>query len=443
MSLHKLPLFVWAIFVTAILLLLALPVLAGELNFAPALNLAIWWKHLLNLNIVVESQSAGNLIDLNYLRILREYTPEIVCCNQILLNPSNSSNTSNNKYKFISYLTGLIEGDGTIIVPFTDRSSKGKLNYPSIQIAYHLKDLPLALLIQKNLGYGSLIRKKGLNAYTYYVNDQKGILNLINLLNGNMKTPKINSLYNLIDWLNNKNPQLNLIKLPLNTFSLSKDAWLTGFIESDGHFSVRTTMTGKYPKIECKFELRKLYLEDTSDSGHLIMKQIANYLEIKDYSFKQTKTSNYLKFAIKTQNIRSNEILINYLTKYPLWSSNLLNYRDWLLAFKLYKKFKQNNKSLEILDEIKLIKKRMHDNRTIFNWDHLQNCYSLNFVKIKRSYKSSSPFTGSLYRKYSTISNSYNNLINSNNSNKLQKSNNLKLNNNLFVSYIIMLKQIN
>ena len=48
MSLHKLPLFAWAIFVTAILLLLSLPVLAGKL-ILPALNPTICWKLFNNL----------------------------------------------------------------------------------------------------------------------------------------------------------------------------------------------------------------------------------------------------------------------------------------------------------------------------------------------------------------------------------------------------------
>ena len=57
------------------------------------------------------------------------------------------------------------------------------------------------------------------------------------LLNGNMRTPKIEALYRLIDWLNAKsNSDFNLPKLGLDESSLDSNSWLAGFIESDGNF---------------------------------------------------------------------------------------------------------------------------------------------------------------------------------------------------------------
>lgn len=248
----------------------------------PALNLAIYWEHF--LPIILKSQSAGNFLELNLLGIFREYTPEIICCkNLILLKPNNDPNFN----KFSSYLTGLIEGDGTIIIPKSERSFKGKLNYPSIQIVFHLKDLPFALLNQKNLKFGSLTRKKSVNAYILSINNKEGILYLVKLLNGNMRTPKFNSLFKLIEWLNNENPKLNIHKLSLSSKPLNEKAWFSGMIESDGHFSIRTTMTSKYPKIECKFELSKRQKDHLEYDNNVFITKIAEYL--KNYLKKPEK----------------------------------------------------------------------------------------------------------------------------------------------------------
>jgi hypothetical protein len=133
----------------------------------------------------------------------------------------------------------------------------------------------LALLVQKEIGHGSISRKKGVNAYIYTVNNLKGLLLLIKLMNGNMRTNKIYTLHKLIDFLSIKDKDLNIEKKGLNTNSLISDAWLSGFIEADGHFSVRTTESGKYPKIECKFELAQRQIDHNNNDNLFFLEEIA------------------------------------------------------------------------------------------------------------------------------------------------------------------------
>ena len=199
------------------------------------------------------------------------------------LRSNNLNNLEELKYynninpKFASYLAGIIEGDGSIIVPKTERSLKGKLNYPSIQISFNLRDLPLAIIIQQKLGHGSLQRKKGVNAYVLTINNFEGIILIVHIINGYMRTPKIISFHRLIDWLNYRF-KINIEKLNIDNSFIDSNSWLSGFIDADGHFSVRTTIKSIYPKIECKFELSQRQLDHNKQSNYSFLNIIANYL---------------------------------------------------------------------------------------------------------------------------------------------------------------------
>ena len=410
MSFHKMPLFVWAVLITAVLLLLSLPVLAGKL-ILPALNSAICWELFDNYTLC-QTQSAGNPLDLNFLGILRDYTPELICCSILpvsQLKPNkvnkdlrffNESNLNLTDYNltnsnFNSYFTGLIEGDGTIIVPKTERSPKGRINYPSVQIVFHLKDLPLALVIQKQLRNGSLSRKKGVNAYILTINNYEGLLLVATLLNGNMRTPKIKALHKLIDYLNLKFKNLNMINKPLDTSPLDSNAWLSGFIEAEGHFSVRTTVSPKYSKapggsatgvfdpraalrergakVECKFELTQSQKDHNSEDKLLFMNVLAKFLLTTVKSIREDKPKP--EYRVRTTSLKGNLVLENYLDQFPLFGTKFLDYKDWVKILDYFKHGKFNHK--ENIDNIIDMKSCMNDKRTIFTWDHLQNFYNL------------------------------------------------------------------
>ncbi len=88
----------------------------------------------------------------------RDNKLEFFCCITPLTVKKPSSDLPSENYatndKLAYYLAGLIEADGTIIVPKTERSPKGRLNYPSIQIIFDSRDATLALIIQSILGHG-------------------------------------------------------------------------------------------------------------------------------------------------------------------------------------------------------------------------------------------------------------------------------------------------
>nr|YP_010697798.1 LAGLIDADG homing endonuclease [Porodaedalea chrysoloma]WCF76759.1 LAGLIDADG homing endonuclease [Porodaedalea chrysoloma] len=367
----------------------------------PALNPTICWE-LFDLNFISRRQSAGNLLDLNVIGILRDYTLEFICC-EILpcsfslkgnediktdhpspkgagrlfkFNNFDKINKNISNFNFSTYLTGLIEGDGSIIVPKTDRSIKGRINYPSIQIVFHLKDLPLALMIQKNLKHGSLSRKKGVNAYVLTINNYEGLLLTSSLINGHMRTPKIYALWDLIDWLNLRFKDIHLNKKPLDANLLESNAWLSGFIEADGHFSIRTTTISKYPKVECKFELSQRKIDHRGRDNLYFLEIIAKFLLSSVKSIRNNRPCS--EYRVRTTSLKGNLILENYLESYPLFGSKYLDYKDWIKVLDYFKSgsFKVKNDTRWV-GYIISIKSNMNDRRTVFTWDQLNKFYNL------------------------------------------------------------------
>ena len=267
-----------------------------------------------------------------------------------------------------TYLAGLFEGDGHIWIQNPDMKKK---HNPRFCITFSLKNEALAKNLLNLIGSGFIRYKPKDNACVLVVSPVVGLKKIVYLINGELRTPKIYQLHKLIDWLN-KNHSTNIKKLPLKEGYLGNDSWLSGFIDSDGSFSVQHTNienNAKKIKISCRLRIEQRMLDPVTGNSYLkVLTSIVEFLNCNLLTKKQKSTGNEY-YTITASSKISLDIIMKYLEENPLFSSKYLDYKDWKEIVLLILENKHYTE--EGMIKTNFVINSMNRKRTYFNWDHL------------------------------------------------------------------------
>jgi hypothetical protein len=299
---------------------------------------------------------------------------------------------------FCSWLSGLIEGDGTFAI--YSKESTNKKYSPKIIVVLKMADEPLAQYLKNISNCGIIINKPNRGYILWQIQDIVEVFTIVNFINGYMRTPKIKALERTINWLNeyiikNKNSKLPTTKLilskiqpitlkSLDSSSLDSNAWLSGFTDSDGYFSINiqkranknSTRVQLFYRMEIKQTYHRLDSEDKKVSFFPIMSKLALFLNVNVLSRSRIlNEKQYFSFIIMAHNKKSLTIIKEYFLKFPLLSSKSLDFKAWI---KILEFQKTNSITTSYLNEAIIIKKDFNKTRTTFIWDHLKDCYLTN-----------------------------------------------------------------
>lgn len=287
-------------------------------------------------------------------------------------NSTDSNGRGKPEWDIGSYLAGIIEGDGYIGV-----SKYYKSHRPKIIIVFHKNDKPLAEKLSSLLKVGKIIDKSNVGHVLLQILAKEEILKVINLINGKMRTPKIEALHRAIVHINHvDNSSIPL--LPLDESPLYTNSWLSGFCDADANFSISVYNRRRNGNVSrtsvqtfFRIEVKQTYSNTkTSDEGSYfnIMTKISEFFTVNLYSRTRTVEDNkFYAFMVIAHNSKSHEIVRTYFNQFPLFSSKHLAYKDWCKVQDLHKgKLSPSN-----LLAIKLIKNQFNSKPLIFDFSHL------------------------------------------------------------------------
>lgn len=288
----------------------------GLIIFICIINLSqqtISGKFIYNKNTNIVSQFIAYIVKIFYYvrKNLRSYlnNPQVTKAHSTQLGTSENirllsyiKNITIDRNKFNEWLAGLIDGDGCFLLT--------KKGYASLEITMDIRD-SVCLYKIKNIFGGSIKIRSGSNSIRYRLHDKKGLINLINNVNGH---------------IHNSNRMLQLIKItkyynidfiypqPLTT----NNGWFSGFFDANGIITINKTnmqlnISVSQKTVQLLEPLVLLF------NGHI-------YID---------RSSNNFKFYITKQEDILN--LIEYFKLYPCYSEK----KNRLFLIKKFYELKQ------------------------------------------------------------------------------------------------------
>nr|YP_008965379.1 LAGLIDADG [Rhynchosporium commune]AHC02358.1 LAGLIDADG [Rhynchosporium commune] len=243
------------------------------------------------------------------------------------------NNINNNKQKhtdlnFKQWLAGLLDGDGYFILT--------KKGYASCEITMDIRDKKALFEVKQKYG-GSIKAVSNANAVRYKLRHKKGLILLLNDVNGHLRNPtRLLQMYKLCVKYN-----IELVYPEPLTFN---NGWLSGFIDSDGsvYFNeasgqvfISITQKNKYlldPLISIYSGRIDILSPKIEAFKYLVYRKIELFNLIDNY---------FNIYPLKTKKMnRINLIKEFYILKVSKDNKDINKLKDWIYFKDKWEKFK-------------------------------------------------------------------------------------------------------